>query len=197
MTPVDLPDIKNITISGRIASGTTTLANNLKKELEWELLEGGELFGKFHEEHLNDKSELAVSKRPDSIDLEYEEMVKKMLRENSHQIVQSHLAGFDAQGIPGVFKILVACEDANGEDKIDIRIDRLVNRKGIHVDDAKHEIRVREKSNLEKWRRMYAGDDQNWVYWDPKYYDLVVNTYSHNPEESLNLVLQHLGYKKS
>ena len=196
MTPVDLPDIKNITISGRIASGTTTLANNLKKELEWELLEGGELFGKFHEEHLNDKSELAVSKRPDSIDLEYEEMVKKMLRENSHQIVQSHLAGFDAQGIPGVFKILVACEDANGEDKIDIRIDRLVNRKGIHVDDAKHEIRVREKSNLEKWRRMYAGDDQNWVYWDPKYYDLVVNTYSHNPEESLNLVLEKLGYKK-
>lgn len=195
MAPVDLPNIKNITISGRIASGTTTLATNLQKKLGWELLEGGELFGKFHEEHLNDKSELAVSKRPDNIDLEYEEMIKKILKERKHQIIQSHLAGFDAMDIPGVFKILVECVDENGEDKIDIRIDRLVNRKGIHVDDAKHEIREREKSNLEKWRRMYAGGDPNWVYWDQKYYDLVVNTYSHNPEESLILVLEKIGYK--
>ncbi|MBI2621431.1 MAG: cytidylate kinase family protein [Candidatus Levybacteria bacterium] len=196
MTPVDFPNIRNITISGRIASGTTTLANNLIKTLGWELLEGGELFGKFHEEHLDDKSELAVSRRPDEVDLEYEEMIKKILKEKNHQIIQSHLAGFDAQGIPGVFKILVTCEDANGEDRIDIRIDRLVNRKGLHVDDAKHEIREREKSNLEKWRRMYAGEDPNWVYWDPKYYDLIVNTYDHNPEESLNLVLEKIGFNK-
>ena len=107
------------------------------------------------------------------------------------------MAGFDAQGIDGIFKILVICEDPNGEDKLDIRIDRLVNRKGIHVDDAKHEVQEREKSNLEKWRRMYAGGDPNWVYWDRKYYDLVVNTYSHNPEESLKLVLDKAGYKPS
>lgn len=196
MAPTDLPNIRNITISGRIASGTTTLATNLKKELGWELLEGGELFGKFHEEHLNDKSELAVSKRPDKIDLEYEEMIKKILKEKEHQIIQSHLAGFDAKGIAGVFKILVECVDEKGEDKIDIRIDRLVNRKGIHVDNAKHEIREREESNLEKWRRLYAGGDPNWVYWDSKYYDLVVNTYSHNPEESLILVLEKIGYRR-
>ena len=196
MTPIELPNIRNITISGRIASGTTTLAHNLMKSLGWEVLEGGELFGKFHEEHLNDKSELAVSQRPDEIDLEYEEMIKKNLKEKKHQIIQSHLAGFDAQGISGVFKILVTCEDANGEDRIDIRIDRLVNRKGMHVDVAKHEIREREKSNLEKWRRMYAGGDHDWVYWDPKYYDLVVNTYDHNPEESLGLVLEKIGFKK-
>ena len=197
MAPVDIEGINNITISGRIASGTTTLAHNLANKLHWEVLEGGELFGKFHEEHLNDKSELAVSQRPDKIDLEYEEKIKKILKEKNHQIIQSHLAGFDAQGIDGIFKILVICEDPNGEDKLDIRIDRLVNRKGIHVDDAKHEIREREKSNLEKWRRMYAGGDPNWVYWDRKYYDLVVNTYSHNPEESLKLVLDKAGYKPS
>ena len=197
MTPVDLPDIRNITISGRIASGTTTLAHNLANKLGWEVLEGGEMFRKFHEEHLNDKSELAVSKRPDKMDLEYEEMIKNKLKNESHHIIQSHLAGFDAQGIDGVFKILVTCEDPNGEDKLDIRIDRLVNRKGIHVDDAKHEVGEREKSNLEKWRRMYADGDQNWVYFDPKYYDLIVNTYSHNALESLELVLDKIGYKDS
>lgn len=190
--PQDLDGIKNITISGRIASGTTTLAHNLSKEIGWELLEGGELFRKFHEEHLNDMTELAVSQRPDQIDLDYEDMIKNILKNETHRIIQSHLAGFDAQGIPGIFKILVICEDREGEDHTDIRIDRLVNRKNISVEDAKREIVEREKGNLEKWRRMYANGDQNWVYWDSKYYDLVINTYSHNPEDSLELVLKKL-----
>jgi CMP/dCMP kinase len=185
-------DIKNITISGRIASGTTTLAQNLSNETGWELFEGGELFRKFHEEFLHDTTELEVSKRPDEIDLDYEEMIKKILNEKEHRIVQSHLAGFDAQGISGIFKILVICEDEEGLDHRDIRIDRLVNRKKISVEEAKKEISEREDNNLVKWRRMYADNDQNWVYWDPKYYDLIINTYSNNAYESLNLVINKI-----
>lgn len=197
MKPADLPSIRNIAISGRIASGTTTLAKNLAETLGWQLLEGGELFRKYHEEKLQDQTELAVENRPDKIDLDYEETIKKRLKDNSHQIIQSHLAGFDAQEIPGVFKILVVCEDQEGVDHTDIRIDRLVNRKKISVENAKKEITKRETNNLSKWRRLYANNDQNWVYWDPKYYDLVVNTYSLNAEDSLNLVLQKIGYKKA
>src|SRR3989344_8618406 len=105
--PVDLQNIRNITVSGRIGSGQTTLATKLAEKLEWKLLEGGELFRKFHEEKMNDTSELAVGDRPDSFDLEYEESIKKILRESTHNIIQSHLAGFDAQQLPGIFKILV------------------------------------------------------------------------------------------
>jgi len=196
MAQVDLEDIKNITISGRIASGTTTLAKGLSKVLNWDLLEGGELFQKIHDEILN-TSEVAVDKRPDSFDLEYEEKIKNILKTNKHEIIQSHLAGFDAQGIPEVFKVLVICENSHGEDMQDIRIDRLVNRRGIGVEEAKNEVRDRERKNLEKWRRMYADNDQSWVYWDPKYYDFVVNTFSHDPDETLHLVLDKIGYKAS
>ncbi len=191
MTSID-PSIKNITVSGRIGSGTTTLAVALSKELDWELLEGGTIFEKFHQEM--HKDELEVNERPDDFDLKYEEKIKDMLKNKEHQIIQSHLAGFDAQGIEGVFKILVICED-EGEDKVDIRIDRLVNRKGVSVDDAKKEVKVREERNLEKWRRLYANGDGSWVYWDPKYYDLVVNTFSHNQEDSLRFVLEALETK--
>ncbi|MDP3726921.1 MAG: cytidylate kinase family protein [bacterium] len=185
--------IRNITVSGRIGSGTTTLAVGLSKALSWELLEGGALFEKIHEELK--LSELHVNSRPDHFDLEYEERIKKMLREKNHQIVQSHLAGFDAQGIPEVFKILIVCEDSEDNDKVEVRIDRLVNRRGIPVEEAKKEVIVREQGHLEKWRRLYAEDDQNWVYWDKKYYDLVINTYSHNQEETLKLALEGMGYK--
>lgn len=183
-------DIKNITISGRIGSGQTTLATHLANKLGWQLLEGGALFEKIHKE-LN-KSELDVDQRPDKFDLEYEEKIKKMLREEEHHIIQSHLSGFDAQGIPGVFKILLVCEDEEGNDKIDIRIDRLVNSRGFSIDQAKDEALVREQKNLDKWRRLYANDDPNWVNWDRKYYDLVINSYSNNAEQSLDIALKAL-----
>jgi cytidylate kinase len=196
ITPVDLSRIRNITISGRIASGTTTLASSLAEKLGWDLLEGGELFRKIHEEL--DLHEVESNHRPDKFDLEYEERIKQILKTKKHQVIQSHLAGFDAQGIPDVFKILVECVDEDtGEDMQGIRIDRLTNRKKLSIEEAKKEVRERETNNLEKWRRMYASGDDKWVYWDRKYYDFVVNTFSHDPQETLNLVLTGIEKRKS
>ncbi|MBU4098745.1 (d)CMP kinase [Patescibacteria group bacterium] len=191
--PIKLPDIRNITVSGRIASGASTLATHLGQILGWEFLNGGEIFRQFTTEKKLDI--ILTNTRPDKFDLEYEEKIKKLLKEKSYQIIQSHLAGFDAQNIEGVFKILVVCEDDFGEDKIEIRIDRLVNRDAKKVEDAKLEIVERERQNLKKWRRLYVGNDKDWVYWDKKYYDLVVNTYSLNAQESTQTVLDAIGYK--
>lgn len=187
-TAASLPAIRNITISGRIGSGSSTLAKHLAQELHWQLLNGGDLFREFSKDHGY------ANKRPDDFDLAYEKRVEGMLRDQEHQIIESHLSGFTAQGVDGVFKILVVCEDTNGEDKTDIRIDRLVNRDRSSVDEAKQEVLERERLNLEKWRRLYANGDEKWVYWDRKYFDLVINSYSHNPEESLALVLKTVGY---
>lgn len=186
-TPIDLPTIRNITISGRIGSGATTLAHRLSEKLQWEMMDGGKLFRAFTKDHGFAKD------RSDDFDLEYEEKLKTMLKEHSHQVIQSHLAGFDAQGIDGVFKILLICEDTEGNDKTDIRIDRLVNRDNMSVEDAKQEAKERDRQNLEKWRRLYANNDPEWVYWDKKYYDLVINTYSHNQDQTLQLVLEKIG----
>ncbi len=193
MTQIDLPSVKNITVSGRIGSGATTLAVKLAEKLNWELLEGGALFEKIHDELKLSQS--LVSDRPDHFDLEYEEKIKNMLKNESHHIIQSHLAGYDADEITGVFKILVICEDKNGTDMRDIRIDRLVNRDGKSVEEAKQEVLEREKEHLAKFRRLYANNDENWVYWDEKYYDLVINTFDHNKEEAYKMAIEALGIK--
>lgn len=188
------PNIRNITVSGRIGAGATTLAKNLSGVLGWDVLDGGKLMRKIQAE-LGVAVEEAL-KRPDHFDTEYEERIKKMLRNESHHIIQSHLAGFDAQGIPQVFKILVVCEDDQGNDKKEVRIDRLVNRDGTAVGKAKHEVMERDRQDLEKWRKLYANNDQSWVYWDKKYYDLVINTYSHNQDETLKTALEEIGIDK-
>ena len=187
----DLPGIRNITVSGRIGSGATTLATNLSKLLGWQILDGGKIMRKIQAELGAGVEE--TLKRPDHFDLEYEERIKKMLNEESHHIVQSHLAGFDAQGIEGVFKILTVCEDSHGNDKAEVRIDRLVNRDGASLEKAKHELLERDRQNLEKWRKLYANGDQNWFYWDPKYYDLVVSTYDKSSDETFSTVKEKLN----
>jgi len=186
----ELPLIKNITVSGRIGSGATTLAKKLSEKLNWDLLEGGVLFEKIMADLNLDQSQ--VESRPDHFDLEYEEKIKHLLKDKDHHIIQSHLAGYDAQGINGVYKILVICEDKHGNDMQDIRIDRLVNRDNKPVADAKTEVLEREKEHLAKFRRLYANNDPNWIYWDKKYYDLVINTYDHNQEEALREVFKSI-----
>jgi cytidylate kinase len=191
--PTDIPGVRNITVSGRIGSGATTLAHGIAAHFGWDILDGGKILRKVQAD-LGAGVE-QTSKRPDHFDLEYEEKIKQMLTNESHHVVQSHLAGFDAQGMEGIFKIFVVCEDREGNDKIDVRIDRLVNRDGISIDQAKHEVTERDRQNLEKWQRLYANNDTSWVYWDKKYYDFVINTYSNSHEESLHLALEAI--KKS
>ncbi len=187
--PVKLLDIRMITISGRIASGSTTLGHKLANTLGWRHVEGGEVFW----EAVRTKMGLAekdTNLRPDKEDEDFDASLKQILTQGKNLILETKLAGFNAQGIPGVLKISVVCEDERDNDKTDIRIDRLINREKISIDQAKEEVIEREKNDLAKWRKLYANNDPNWVYWDRKYYDLVINTYSHNQEESLKIALE-------
>jgi len=181
-----------ITVSGRIASGSTTLGHKLAHVLGWRHVEGGEVFWEAVRTRMG-LEEKDTNLRPDKEDEDFDASLKQILTKGKNLILETKLAGFNAQEIPGVFKILVICEDEKGQDKPDIRIDRLINREKISIDEAKEEVIEREKNDLEKWRRLYAKNDLNWNYWDKKDYDLVVNTYSHNQEETLNLALQKLG----
>lgn len=196
MSPVDLSNIRIITVSGRIASGATTLAKGLSRTLGWKHIEGGEVFWEAVRQKMG-LSPKDTNLRPDEEDELFDAELKRILREDKHIVLETKLAGFNAEEIGGTFKILVVCEKTDREDQPQIRIDRLVNREGISVEEAKEEVLVRETNDLAKWRTLYAGCDPTWVYWDKKYYDLVINTYDHNQEETLKIALGAIGHKQS
>lgn len=185
-----------ISVSGRIASGSTTLAKKLAHALRWQRMEGGDIFW----EAVRKKMGLDVKDtglRPDEEDLAFEAMQKEILTTRDHMVVESKLAGFVAKDLKDVFKVLVICVDSAGADQTNIRIDRLVNREHMSIAEAKEEVLVREQSDVEKWRRLYAPGEKEWTFWDSTYYDLVVNTYAHDPDEALQLVLEAVGYTQS
>ena len=192
-TSVNLTGIKNITISGRLGTGKTTLANHLAQVLGWEVLDGGKIFRKYAKEmgfHIKDKDKI-----PDSFDRTFEDRVKKLLTDKKHHVIQAHLAGYIGQGIKGVYKILVVCNDEEGKDQRSVRIDRLMNRDLMSTKEVKQEVEEREEKLLQKFKKLYVGDDPNWVYWDEKYYDLVVNTFNLNQKEAVEFILKHIGFE--
>ncbi len=193
MDPINLPNIRIITVSGKIASGSTTLAKKIAQTLHWKHIEGGEIFWEAVRKRMGLHSQ-DTNLRPDEEDTLFDAQLKKILHEDNHIVLETKLAAFNAQGISEVYKIGVICENEKGEDQLQIRIDRLVNREQVSVNQAKKDVIDREQRDLEKWRKLYMSGDENWVYFDKKYYDLVVNTYSHNQDEALKLALRGIGY---
>lgn len=180
--PPSFPKWRNITISGRVASGATTLSRSLAKKLGWKLINGGELYRKHAKKNSIPLEQTNLSS--DSYHLQLDNFIKEKLKNDRQLIIESWLAGFDAQEIPGVFKVFVTCSDDG------VRIDRLVNRDKISVEEAKKHLKTREEENLKKWEKLYHTRD----FWNPKLYDLIIDTYYYGPTETLDLVLKTLGY---
>ena len=175
---------QNITVSGKIATGTSTLAHNLVNILKWQYVNVGALqreFDRMHNIHENKQGALA---RSDKHEQQMEEMTKNKLTKQSGLVYEAWLSGFVAQGIPNVLKVLTVCSNEA------IRIDRVVNRDNTSVEEAKIWIKQREDENITKWQKLYGPHD----FWDPKYYDLVIDTYSSGPLATVGKVLDKLGY---
>lgn len=192
--PVELPNIRIITVSGRIGAGSTSLARHIAKTLSWKHIEGGEIFW----EAVRKKMALSpkdTNLRPDEEDVLFDDKLKEILKNEKHIVLETKLAGFLAQGLNDVFKVAVVCEE-NGEDQPGIRIDRLLNREHVSAEEAKAEVFEREHNDLSKWRKLYVKGDQDWVYWDKKYFTITINTFDHNQEESRELVLKAIGFTK-
>ncbi len=177
----------SIAISGPPGAGRTTLLRNLKPIVEswgWQTFSGGEWARQFAVRNgkLNpqDPKHHFATDYGDDIDHQIDAaMREKLANPNAHFAIESWIAGWNMRGLAHVLKVLLTCD-------VSLRVDRLVNRDNLTVDEAKAHIKERERANMEKWKRMYGVTD----FWDSKHYDLIIDTYAHGPKETLELVLQ-------
>lgn len=204
--------VSNITISGLPGCGSTTLLQTLKNSDElkfvgWKGFSGGEFMRAYAIEHgsfsKNDKQHHSATDYGDEFDRQVDMGMREKLQTEQHWILESWLSGFMAQQVPGVLKVLMVCSDDA------VRIDRIVNRDGVPTDVAKKSMYDRYSANLEKWQRMYHEEWQQWVvapntlnehepidFWRPELYDVVIDTYSVNQQEALEVVLNAINNTK-
>jgi cytidylate kinase len=175
---------RNITVSGKIATGTTTLAKNLEKMLDWKHINAGAIQRHYDREHGINENAQGADSRSDEHEKQMEASAKKILNQEKQIIYEAWLSGFVAREIPGVLRILLICSDDA------VRVDRVSNREEVTIDQAKKDIKNRENENITKWKKIYGDYD----FWDPKYFDLIIDTFSSGPMETLGKALDKLGF---
>ena len=83
-----------------------------------------------------------------------------------------------------------------------VKVDRIVNRDNVTPKQAVKNMQDRYRDNLAKWKRMYAQEWDDWIvktgkatandpidFWRPNLYDVVIDTYSTNKQETLKTVI--------
>lgn len=198
---------RNITISGFPGGGSTTLLNALKEKLKfegWTGFSGGEFMREYAAEQglldpASGKLHHSAEAYGEEFDREVDYGMRSRLEQSEGWILESWLSGFMAQGVPNVLKIMVLCSDDA------VRVDRIMNRDSVTPEEALHNMRERYEKNYAKWSRMYAQEWKDWVvapgtasstekidFWKPDLYDIVIDTYSTNKQDTLEIVLNAL-----
>ena len=197
---------RNITISGLPGSGSTTLLNGLKQALQfagWKGYNGGEFMRAYAKEKglFQEKAGLHhdATHYEDEFDFQVDMGMRQRLQSEDKWILESWLSGFLAQGVEGVLKVLVVCSDKA------VRVDRIVNRDDVSPEEAIKNMNERYQRNLTKWRRMYQDLWREWVvepgtmrptdpidFWHPNLYDLVLDTFKLNKNQTVQAVLDAL-----
>ncbi len=194
---------RNVTISGLPGAGSSTLGKSLAKELGWDYFCGGDFMRSYAiEKGLFDKEAKvhhSAAVYDDDFDRQVDYQARRWASEKDQQVLEAWLSGFMTMHIPDTLRVLVYCSDDA------VRIDRIVNRDEITVEEAKDHIFKREQDNLTKWQRIYAQEWKTWViekglfkdsdpvyFWHPKLYDLAIDTYTTSREETLGLVVKKL-----
>ena len=173
----------NITISGGVASGKNTLLDNLKPYIEplrWQFTSGGKILRDYLKEYVQPLSR----KGGKEVDFMIDTRTKKLL-DSGHYVIESWLAGFMARDFTNTLRVLLICSSPA------LKVDRVVNRDKISVDQAKKFIKEREEDNFKHWHSIYGY----YNFFDPKYFHLIIDTYSSGPLETVGKVLDKLGYK--
>jgi len=178
------PKYRLITVSGKIAVGTTTLTKNLVRTLGWEHINIGTIQRQFDKKNKIHENEQGALSRSDEHEKEIDDATEQVLKTRKKIIYEAWLAGFFARNHKDILKVLLVCSHD------DIRVDRVANRDNVSVKQAKQWIKQREEENITKWQKLYG----NYDFWHNKYFDLVIDTYKTGPLETLGKVLDKIGY---
>lgn len=151
----------SITLSGQIASGTSTTGKTLAQKLNLKYESAGDFFRNYAMENnipLHDKSQI-----PDDLDQKIDQELTALAQKGG-VVVDAHYIGYFTREMPNVLRVLLTCD-------YETRINRALSRTHTHQ-ETEEEINLREEGLDKKFRKLYAQDN----FLDPKFFDLVIDT---------------------
>lgn len=167
----------NITITGNLGAGKTSVCNELKK-MGYDVISGGDIYRTYAQEHgitIVELNEMAKTDR--SVDIQIDERTKKLGTEVDHTIFDSRMAW---HFVPDALNIFLAVDAKTAAERV--YADKL--RKGeetysnLDCKYTEQELQKRAELERERFIEMYGVD-----YFDQSHYDVIINTEKLTPRE--------------
>ncbi|MBI2599021.1 cytidylate kinase family protein [Candidatus Curtissbacteria bacterium] len=138
----------SITISGPVASGTTTAAKALAEKFSLPYKSTGAFFRQYMlENNIPLPNKEAV---PDDVERQVDAEFTNLLKDSPGVVVDSLYAGYFTRDMPHVLKVLLTCDKEE-------RIKRAIKRSRTHIETAKDVI-TRDQAHDAKFRKLYANE---------------------------------------
>ena len=159
---------RSITLSGLVATGTTTAAKTLTAKYNLEFHSAGEFFRKYMDDHnipLYDHAKV-----PDDVDKQIDDELIALAESAKGVLIDGRYIGYLTRDMSHVLRVLFVCEEKE-------RIKRALNRGGKQ--ETPEEIIKRDVENDAKFRKLYANEN----FLDPKFFNMTVDTTHTTPED--------------
>lgn len=172
-----------ISISGLHGTGKSTIGKLIAQKLGIQYYSTGQVFRDLAEEMnmtLDEFSEY-VEKNPE-IDKKLDEKIIE-IAQKGNILIDSQLSGFILKSIAD-FKILLTCS-------LETRVKRMAERDHDSYEKKLKETKIREKSELERFRKLYKidlGDNRK----IREVYNLILDTEDLTVEEILNIIISSI-----
>ena len=175
-----------VTISGLHGTGKSTVGKMLSEKLGVKYYSTGQAFRELAEEKKMSLKEFTdyVEDHPE-IDLELDNKIIDIAKQGD-LIVDSQLSGYLLKDVAD-FKILLTCP-------IEIRIKRMADRDHSTLEEKINETFVREKSELERFKKLYNISLENSKK-NRQLYDLIVDTEKLSAHEVVEKILSVINEK--
>ena len=160
----------NVTITGNLGAGKTSVCNELKK-MGYDVISGGDIYRTYAQEHgitIVELNEMAKTDR--SVDIQIDERTKKLGTEVDHTIFDSRMAW---HFVPDALNIFLAVDAKTAAKRVYADKLRKGEEKYANSDCEYTEKELQKRAELERERfiEMYGVD-----YFDQSQYDVIINT---------------------
>ena len=163
----------NITITGNLGAGKTSVCNELKK-MGYDVISGGDIYRTYAQEHgitIVELNEMAKTDR--NVDIQIDERTKKLGTEVDHTIFDSRIAW---HFIPDALHIFLEVDPKTAAARVAIDKARSGEQTYSNLDREMEELQKHANLERERFMEMYGID-----YFDQSHYDIIINTTHSSP----------------
>jgi|YelNatPaOPRAMG01_1025707.scaffolds.fasta_scaffold04417_6 cytidylate kinase len=171
-----------LTVSGPIGSGKSTVAKILASRLGVEYMSTGDIFrdnARKHRMSVEAFNEYA-EKHPE-VDIDQDNYLIERMKNSDGLVIDSRLAGWlSYKNRITAFRIYITADNKT-------RVERISGREKVTPDQATVLISRREESEAKRYRDLYDVDIR-----DTSIYDMILDTTNMTPEDAVNAIIEKM-----